>query len=466
MRQRRVSRRRALQLGATAAGAMAVYQSTPAAADARGGAGRARDQSFDEGWLFLRGDATGAEQPSYDDRAWRVLDLPHDWSIEDLPYATSDDGGATSYSSVLVPKEPDPAWPEAPQVIGPFDTRNSQNGGSTGYTVGGVGWYRKHFGTGEATGELGSHIELRFDGVYQNADVWLNGVHLGFHPHGYTSFAYDLTPYLDPSGTNVLAVRVDNSGKNSRWYSGSGIYRHTWLTVTGPVRIPLWGVHVTTPEVGGRRSVARVETRVANLGERSASAYVRVTVLDARGRAVTTRRAPAQSVEPGETAVASLDLPVQDAALWSMDTPSLYTARTEVLVGGRVVDTVTTTFGFRSLPWNGEVGFLLNGEPVEVMGGNVHHDHGPMGAVALGRSEERRVEILKEAGFNSIRTAHNPPTPELLDACDRLGMLVMDEFFDMWDTGKNPDDYSVHFAEWWEKDCGAQSSATATTPVW
>ncbi|MFJ3778822.1 glycoside hydrolase family 2 TIM barrel-domain containing protein [Streptomyces sp. NPDC090075] len=432
-----VTRRQALGLAAATAAALEV--GLPAARAAATAARVPRERSFDAGWLFLRGDPDGAQQPSYDDTAWRALDLPHDWSIEDLPYAGSTDGAATSDPSLLVLKDPDPAQPPAPQEIGPFDTARSQNGGSTGYTVGGLGWYRKHF---ELDAE---HAELRFDGVYQNADVWLNGVHLGFHPYGYTSFAYDLGAHLDRTGPNLLAVRVDNSGRNSRWYSGSGIYRHTWLTVTGPVRIPLWGVHVTTPEVGARRSTVHVEVTVEG-----APADVRVTVLDPHGDPVATRR-----TATGATGTAALDLPVRSAALWSPDSPHLYTARAEVLVGGRVVDTVSTAFGIRSLLWNGEVGFRLNGETVKITGGCVHHDHGPLGAVALDRSEERRVELLKAAGFNALRTAHNPPTPALLDACDRLGMLVMDEFFDVWDTGKNPDDYALHFAEWWERDLTA-----------
>lgn len=434
-----MTRRRALQLGAVAAGT-ALAQSTAAAAnDGTAEPSSARERSFDEGWLFLRGDPTGAEAPSYDDGSWRSLDLPHDWSIEDLPYAGSTEGGATSDPSLLVLKDPDPTLPQPPQVIGPFDTRNSQNGGSTGYTVGGIAWYRKHFRL--PAGE-GLHAELRFDGVHQNADVWLNGVHLGFHPYGYTGFAYDLTPRLSPTGANVLAVRVDNSGRNSRWYSGSGIYRHTWLTVTGAVRIRLWGVHVTTPVVGKARSVARVEVSVSNLGARPASAQVRVTVLDPNGDVVAVRQVPTQGVASGATADSSVDVPIERAALWSPQSPSLYTARAEVLVRGKAVDTVSTGFGIRSLVWNGQVGFLLNDEPVKIVGGCVHHDHGPLGAVALDRSEERRVEILQEAGFNALRTAHNPPTPALLDACDRLGMLVMDESFDVWDTGKNPEDYS------------------------
>jgi len=438
-----LTRRRALQLGAVTAGLLALEAGPPAGAEPASGS--ARERSFDEGWRFFRGDVADAQSPSFDDSAWRTLDLPHDWSIEDLPYATSTDGAATSDPSLLTTQVPEPI-PGLPQVIGPFDPQNSANGGSIGYTVGGIGWYRKEFSA------HGEHVELRFDGVYQNADVWLNGTHLGFHPYGYTSFAFDLTPHLNRTGRNVLAVRVDNSGRNSRWYSGSGIYRHTWLTVTGPVRIPLWGVSVTTPEVSARRSTARVTVSVANLGASSSNASTRVTVCDPRGHVVAIKEAAAVPVAPGATAETTLDLLVEHAALWSPDSPSLYTARADVLVRGRVVDTVTTTFGIRTLTWNGEVGFLLNGKPIEIMGGNVHHDHGPLGAVALTRSEERRVEILKAAGFNSIRTAHNPPTPALLDVCDRLGMLVMDELFDVWDTGKNPDDYSLHFAEWWQRD--------------
>lgn len=442
-----VTRRQALWLGAATAGLLA-FEAGEAAAETSPGTS-ARERSFDEDWRFHRGDAAGAEVPSADDTSWRLLDLPHDWSIEDLPYADSTDGGATSDPSLLVPKEP-PTEPKPPSVIGPFDPQKSAGGGSTGYMVGGIGWYRKTFTLPDLDDDR--HVELRFDGVYQNADIWLNGVHLGFHPNGYTSFAFDLTPHLNRSGSNVLAVRVDNSGRNSRWYSGSGIYRHTWLTVTGPVRIPLWGLHVTTPVVREQRSIAHVEVPVTSLGTAASPASVRVTVLDPRGRVVAVREAPVQNVGPGATAVSSLEFPIERAALWSTDSPNLYSARAEVVAGDRVADAVTTTFGIRSLVWNGEVGFQLNGGRIEIVGGNVHHDHGPMGAVALGRSEERRVEILKAAGFNAIRTAHNPPAPELLDACDRLGMLVMDELFDVWDTGKNPDDYSLHFPEWWRRD--------------
>ncbi|WP_433384077.1 glycoside hydrolase family 2 TIM barrel-domain containing protein [Actinoplanes sp. CA-142083] len=421
-----ISRRRAMQLGAVAAaGTLVPHGEAP---------GGRREELFDEGWLFRRGDVEGGQDPGLDDSRWRGLDLPHDWGIEDLPYAISDDGAATSDPSMLTTQVP-PAQPVPPAVIGPFDPASSAGGGSTGYTVGGAGWYRKRF---HHVIRSGQRVELRFDGVYQNADVWLNGTHLGFHPFGYTGFAYDLTPHLSADGANVLAVRADNSGQTSRWYSGSGIYRHTWLTVTDAMRIPLWGLSVTTPSVAARRATVRVEVAL----EGPPPDLVRVTVRDPWGSVVARREAA-----PGTP----VDLTVPHPALWDVETPALYTAHAELVKAGHTRDALAVLFGIRSLSWdNGE--FRLNGKLVKIVGGCIHHDNGPMGAVALGRSEERRVELLKAAGFNSIRTAHNPPSTELLDACDRLGMLVMDEFVDMWDTGKTPQDYSVHFADWWERD--------------
>lgn len=441
-----VSRRRALQIGAVAAGSLTLGLDHAAMAAATTDAA-ARDRSFDDDWRFTRGDVTGAQDPSFDDSAWRALDLPHDWSIEDLP-GGSTDGGATSDPSLLVPQQP-PTEPVPPPLIGPFDPANSPGGGSTAYTIGGIGWYRKRFHLDVAQRQ---HVELRFDGVYQNADFWLNGTHLGFHPYGYTTFAFDVTPLLNADGPNVLAVRIDNSGLTSRWYSGSGIYRHTWLTVTGPVRIPLWGVDVTTPVVSERQSIAHVSASVANQGTDAAHAVVRMAVLDPHGHVVATGQAPTGGIAPGATAVTALDLEINDAALWSPAAPNMYTVRTDVLVDGHPADTLATPFGIRSLTWRGDVGFLLNGQQVKINGGCIHSTHGPLGAVALDRSAFRQIEILKAAGFNAIRTAHNPPAAAVLDACDQLGMLVMDEFVDMWDTGKNPQDYSVFFADWWQRD--------------
>ncbi|WP_433190091.1 glycoside hydrolase family 2 protein [Actinoallomurus sp. CA-150999] len=440
-----VTRRQVLGGGAGAVALVAVG-STPAAAGTQRATrwtGAPRwEQTFDEGWRFYRGNVGGAEAPSFDDSGWRALDLPHDWRIEDLSYARSDDGGATADPSTFAfETKPSPDG-EPPQAIGPFDVNADPvpdvditypgighilfpGGRSQGYTVGGVGWYRKHFTVPEIAGhpQEGRRVELGFDGVHQSADVWLNGVHLGFHPNGYTSFAYDLTPHLNRDGANVVAVRVDNTGKTSRWYSGSGINRHTWLTVTGPVRIPLWGVHVTTPVVDERGSVARVEVQVVSSGAPT-TASVRMTVLDQRGRPVARTTTPAKAVGTAATRTYTSELSISDAELWSPEEPNLYQVRAEILVGDRAADVVTTTFGVRSLVFNGTAGFLLNGRPYKVRGGNIHHDHGPLGAVAIDRAEERKIEILKAAGFNAVRAAHNPRSSVLLDACDRLGMLV------------------------------------------
>jgi beta-galactosidase len=415
--------------------------------------------SFDQGWRFFRGDPGGAYVPEFADEEWRKLDVPHDWRIEDLPYATSNDGVASDDPSAFAfTTRPSPDG-NPPAVIGPFNAHADPNpntdvsGGRTqGYTVGDVAWYRKHFTVSGLTGGgRDKRVELRFDGVFQDVDVWLGGRHLGFHPNGYTSFAYDLTPYLNRSGENVLAVRVDNSGETCRWYSGSGIYRHTWLTVTGPVRIPLWGVNVATPVIRRDRASVRVVVQVQSFAERI-SARVRVSILDLRGRQVTARTTRAASIASHSAWSFTVELAVERPALWSPDSPSMYQVVAEVLVDSTAVDAVTVPFGIRSLSWGAADGFRLNGEQIKIAGANIHQNHGPLGAVALDRAGERTIELLKDAGFNAIRTAHNPPAPAVLDACDRLGMLVWEEFSDMWDIAKTKDDYSRYFPQWWRRD--------------
>jgi beta-galactosidase len=425
-----------------------------------------REMSFDEGWLFQLGEIAGAQSPTFDDRSWRLLDLPHDWRIEDLPYASSDDGGATADPSGFAFTNKPFAGGEPPAVIGPFDANADPKldadlkvppvghviilgGRGQAYTVGNVGWYRKHF-TAPFGDPKVQRAELRFDGIYQNADIWLNGIHLGFHPNGYISFAYDLTPHLRSDGENVVAVRVDNRGKTSRWYSGSGIYRHTWLTITGPVRVPLWGVRITTPVVDSRRSIARVSVQVANSGSPT-QASVRLTVLNPSGQAMGAQTTPPKALAADATSAFEVEIGIDDAALWTPETPTLYRLRAEVLLGARIADVTETTFGVRSLAFDGS-GLRLNGTNVKVRGANIHHDHGPLGSAAIDRAEERTVEILKAAGFNAIRAAHNPPSPHMLATCDRLGMLVYEEFSDMWDMPKMEDDYHRYFAEWWERD--------------
>jgi beta-galactosidase len=468
-----LTRRQALRRGASliAVAAISARSAGVIAAGSDAGGPARIEMSFDEDWRFYRGDASGAQASSFDDSAWRALDVPHDWRIEDLSNATADDGGTTANPSLYAYQTTASSDDAPPPVIGPFDVTADPTpdidleipgfgrilmpgGRSQGYTVAGIGWYRKRFRIPARHHGEAQRVELRFDGVYQNADIWLNGIPLGFHPNGYSTFAYDLTPHLHSGKDNVLAVRVDNRGKTSRWYSGSGIYRHTWLTITAHVRIPLWGVRVTTPVADSHRSVARVDVQIANSGV-DTEASVRMSVMDAQGRTIATQTTRPSALAGGATATHSAEIVLQGAGLWSPEHPTLHHVRTEVLLGARILDTVTTPFGIRSLAFNGVAGFLLNGKPYKLRGGNIHHDHGPLGTAAIDRAEERTIEVMKAAGFNAIRAAHNPPSPTMLDVCDRLGILVLEEFSDMWDIAKTADDYHRYFPEWWQRDLSA-----------
>ncbi|MFE4834563.1 glycoside hydrolase family 2 TIM barrel-domain containing protein [Arthrobacter sp. NPDC056691] len=435
---------------------MVLLDSAPATAAS---AGNRSQTSFDADWRFLRDDPAGAESIGFNDSYWRVLDVPHDWQIEDLPYATSENGEATaSPQTYMVPNDPS-LIQGVPPVIGPFDANADLPGGygpaalggrGQGYTVGGVGWYRKHFTVPKDA--LNRRVEVRFDGVFQTADFWLNGFRLGFNAHGYLPAIFDLTDHLDFAGQNVLAVRVQSPNESSRWYSGSGIYRHTWLTATSDVCIPTFGVQVTTPVVAGN-SLIHTAVEVRNDGSQTANAQVRTTLLDPGHNVVGTQTSGSVSIVAGDQTTYSFGQWISGARLWDPEQPNLYTARTEVLMGGRVIDSNTTTFGIRSMVWNGTDGFLLNGKRIKLNGGNVHHDHGPLGAISLDRSEERKIEILKAAGFNAVRPAHTPFSPHFLDTCDKLGMLVWNEPFDIWDLpAKAANDYHLYFPTHWQSD--------------
>jgi beta-galactosidase len=285
--------------------------------------------------------------------------------------------------------------------------------------------------------------------------VYLNGSKLGTHPYGYTSFSFDLTPNLDFSGANVLAVRVDNSAQpNSRWYSGSGIYRHVRVVVTDSTHVAHWGVFVTTPEVSGSSAKISLRTRVLNESAEPAGVTVRTIIMDRDGKPAG-RAESTLTIAPGKDNEASDTIMVAKPALWSPDSPTLYRAVTQVLKNGKVADEVVTPFGIRSLSWSAEKGLLLNGQSIKLTGGSVHHDNGPLGAAAFDRAEERKVQLLKAAGHNAVRTAHNPPSPAFLDACDRLGLLVLDEPFDTWKASKAKFDYGRDFDEWWQRDISA-----------
>jgi beta-galactosidase len=298
-------------------------------------------------------------------------------------------------------------------------------------------------------------VQLEFEGVMMHAEVFLNGHLLALHPYGYTSFLVDLTPYLQYGADNEVMVIANTSAQpNSRWYTGAGIYRHVWLRTGGATHIPPSGVFVTTPEVDPAASTVAVATEIANTTGVSSTAIVRSAITAADG-AVVARGEIAVATEANATVTARQRLLVKDARLWSVDAPYLYTLSSELLVDGAVVDRETTRFGIRSIAVDPVHGFRLNAVSMKLKGGCIHHDHGLLGAASYDRAEERKVELLKSAGFNALRCAHNPPAPALLDACDRLGMLVIDESFDVWRVGKTTNDYHLHFEAWWQRDTEA-----------
>lgn len=385
-----------------------------------------RTVSFDEGWRFLKDSLVSAESPDFNDSNWRILNVPHDWSIEDLPNQIAD------------------------SIVGPFD-KSSVDRMSSGYLVGGTGWYRKSFTINEADKDKIAY--LQFDGIYMNTDLWLNGKHLGFHPYGYTPFYYNITPFLNPAGqTNVVAVRVKNEGQNSRWYSGSGIYRHVWFTLVNPVHIDVaGGLYITTPTISEKSADVKISVTTVNSGSDTKDVVLLAEIFDSTGKKAGSIKSNA-TLPAGQTNEIVQNIAVKNPKLWSIENPNLYTAKVSVLDDDKVIDFSTTTFGIRDIKISAQEGLTLNGVPVDMIGGCYHHDNGPLGAASIDRAEERRIEILKKAGFNAIRTSHNPPSPATLDACDKLGMLVLNEIFDAWETPKKPKDYNVSFREWWQRD--------------
>ncbi|HEU5125861.1 MAG TPA: glycoside hydrolase family 2 TIM barrel-domain containing protein [Verrucomicrobiae bacterium] len=367
--------------------------------------------SFDSNWRFFQGNATGAEAIQFNDSAWRVVNVPHDWSIE-----------------------------------GPFAETNTTRG-SGAFLPSGIAWYRKSFSLNSSA--IGRSTWIEFDGVMANSDVWINGQHLGHRPNGYVSFHYDLTPFLNPSDTNVISVRADTSQQPaSRWYTGAGIYRHVRLVVTDPVHLAPWGVFVTTPNAGADAATVRVQATVTNASTTTREVKVQITIRDAKGKSVASSETASQSVAAGATANFSAEVSLKNPQRWSLEQPVLYSAVTKVISENSVVDDVVTPFGIREFEFKADTGFWLNGKNFKIKGVAVHHDGGAFGAAVPLRIWERRLQTLKELGVNAIRTAHNPVAPEFLDLCDRMGLLVMDEFFDCWTVGKNRYDYHLYFDDW------------------
>ncbi|WP_163707205.1 sugar-binding domain-containing protein [Mangrovibacterium lignilyticum] len=374
----------------------------------------ARKEKFDFDWKFALGDYPDAGNENYNDSSWRQLDLPHDWSIEgqiSLHNPTGNDGG---------------------------------------YFPAGIGWYRKSFSVPKDWKD--QKIAIYFEGVYMSAEVFVNGQSVGMHPYGYTSFYYDLSPYIKFGHENVIAVRVDNSQqKNCRWYSGSGIYRHVWLMAHSLVHIDHWGVAITTPEVSDESATVQVKTLVKNETGKQQIIQLATELVNDNGAAVGNDELSVE-LEANSQKEITQNITVNYPSLWTPGSPLLYTAKSTVKQGDEPIDVVNNSFGIRSIQYSVENGFELNGEQIKLNGGCLHHDNGILGAAAYDRAEERKVELLKAAGFNAVRTSHNPPSEAFLDACDRLGLLVIDESFDGWRVAKTPHDYASILEEWWQRD--------------
>jgi len=358
----------------------------------------------------------------FDDSAWRQLDLPHDWGIE-----------------------------------GPFKQEYPGDTGKLPWW--GVGWYRKHITI--PADEEGKRFFLDIDGAMAYATVWLNGRFVGGWPYGYSSFRLDLTPYIKYGGDNVLAIRLDNPPASSRWYPGGGIYRNVWLVKTAPIHVGQWGTYVTTPEVTKDAAAVDVQATIDNQSATDSTINVSTLVyeLNALGQKTGGKggisKPVSVTIPAGKSASCQMKIKVENPKLWDLKKPQLYAAVTVIDQGGKTLDSYETVFGIRTIKFDPEKGFFLNGEHVRLNGVCDHHDLGALGTAINTRALERQVEILKEMGCNAIRTSHNPPAPELLDLCDRMGVVVMDEAFDCWGRGKNPNDYQKLFPEWHEKDLRA-----------
>jgi beta-galactosidase len=374
-----------------------------------------KTELFCKGWRFMLGDLPNAESPALDDSQWRTLDLPHDWSIE-----------------------------------GKFSKDNPATPGG-GALPGGIGWYRKTFTV--PVSEKNNLTFIEFDGVYRNSEVWINSHYLGKRPYGYSSFQYELTPYLKHgSEKNVLAVKVDNSMQpNSRWYSGSGIYRNVWLVTTERIHVDHWGTFVTTPEVNERSAKVSIQTKVQNTTAQDQPIVLRTAIFNTAGKEVASVKSQAEVPKDSVHEIIQ-DLAVDNPSLWSLEDPQLYRAVSAIECNGRVCDDYETPFGIRAFAFDSEKGFFLNWKQVKVRGVCDHHDLGCLGAAVNRRALERQLEILKAMGCNGIRTSHNPPAPELLDLCDRMGFVVLDEAFDMWKKGKTKYDYSLDWDAWHRRD--------------
>lgn len=383
------------------------------------GVAQERKINIDSNWKYQYGSHKEAIAPDFDDSEWRTLDLPHDWSVET--------DAATA----------------AGNNIGPF-SKNSTEGSASGQTVGGEGWYRKTFTLSEE--DLKGKVSLYFEGAYYHTYIYLNGRHIYFNPYGYSSFRFDITDHVLPAGEeNTLSVCVKNEGKNTRWYAGSGIYRHVWLIKTPALHLDDWSTNIEAISEN-----VKVSSLILNESGENKTATFTAEIYDSENKLITTKSLET-TVNSGKEEPVVLNIQISDAKKWSPETPNLYKAVLSVS-DGETTDRYSTKFGIRTIEFSAEKGFLLNGVPTLLRGGCVHHDNGLLGAASFDRAEERRLQLLKNNGFNAVRCSHNIPSEHFLYACDSIGLMVIDEAFDHWLVAKNPNDYHNFFTEFSNRD--------------
>lgn len=388
-----------------------------------------REQKFNEGWKFHRGSVANAEQPGFNDSKWRVIDLPHDWSVEPAPVQKE---GITA---------------------GPFSKLNEggAGGADVGQTLGGEGWYRKEFTISET--DKDKLFTLYFEGIYNQSEVWINGRKAYFNPYGYTSFKVDMTPYCNAPGTpNTIAVRAVNTGQNSRWYAGSGIYRHVRMIKTEKIHLEKWDTYIDASQRKDKDALISFSTIVHHKRSQATKGTLAVKIISPQGKIVLSN--VKEEIFSNETPIAE-KLVIKNPEWWSVDNPVLYTAEITVSSNGKELDKISVPFGIRTISFSAEKGFQLNGKSLKLKGGCIHHDNGLLGAAAIDRAEEKKVELLKANGYNAVRCAHNQVSEYFLDACDRLGLLVIHETFDQWQKPKREQDYHQFFDEWSDKDLAA-----------
>lgn len=374
-----------------------------------------RHIDFNTNWNFSLNNLSSIEEISRMDSSWRIVNLPHDWSIE-----------------------------------GEFNEKNPAGFGG-GALPGGIGWYRKSFTL--APDDSSKRIAIQFDGIYLNSEVWINGQSAGKRPNGYISFEYDITPFVKFDGQqNIIVVKVDNSKQpNSRWYSGSGIYRDVRLIKTAKVYVGYNGVFIRTPVVSSESASLQLTATVKNDLKEDKIVDLITEIYSPKGKFVKEVKS-SQPIKANKTVDVDQSLDIQQPERWSVHSPALYKAITKIIIDGDVVDAYETVFGIRNFEFDSKKGFTLNGESLKIKGVCLHHDLGCLGAAFNVRAAERQLEIMKAMGVNAIRTSHNPPAPQLLDLCDNMGIMVMDEVFDMWKKSKSEYDYSIYWDEWHKRD--------------